>query len=180
MLANSLSLLRMGLVPLLLWSLHRDDSGLSWLPPGLLLAAAATDWLDGVAARRLGQASRLGRILDPLADKLLVGCVGIALVYWRGFPLWLVALQLFRDAAIVAAGLLLLRSRAMVLAASWAGKLATACMLLTVFSYLCDLGEALRILATYATAALLLFSSVGYGRSLLRVMRTPAGQGHGA
>lgn len=176
MLANSLSLLRMGLVPCLLWSLHRDDNGLSWLPPALLLAAAATDWLDGAAARRLGQVSRLGRILDPLADKLLVGCLGVALVYWRGFPLWLVALQLFRDAAILAAGLFLLRSRGMVLAASRAGKLATVCMFLTVFSYLFDLGEAPRALAAYATAAVLLFSSVGYGRSLRRVTSTPAPQ----
>ena len=174
MLANFLSLLRMGLVPFLLWSLHRDASGVSSLSAALLGSAAATDWLDGVAARRLGQVSRLGRILDPLADKLLVGSLGIALVYWRGFPLWLVALQLLRDAAIVTAGLFLLRSRAVVLAASLAGKLATVCMLLTVFSYLFDLGEALQALAAYATAALLLFSSVGYGRSLRQVMSTPA------
>ena len=174
MLANSLSLLRVGLVPVLLWSLHRDDCGLSSLSAALLISAAATDWLDGAVARRLGQVSRLGRILDPLADKLLVGSLGIALVYWRGFPLWLVVLQLFRDTAIVAVGLFLLRSRAVVLDASRAGKLATASMLLTIFSYLFDLGEALQVLAAAATAALLLFSSVGYGRSLRQVLGTPA------
>ena len=174
MLANSLSLLRMGLVPVLLWSLHRDDSGLSSLSAALLISAAATDWLDGAVARRLGQVSQLGRILDPLADKLLVGSLGIALVYWRGFPLWLVVLQLFRDTAIVAVGLFLLRSRAVVLAASRAGKLATASMLLTIFSYLFDLGEVLQVLAAAATAALILFSSVGYGRSLRQVLGTPA------
>ena len=87
MLANSFSLLRMGLVPFLLWSLHRDGSGLSSLSAALLIAAAATDWLDGVAARRLGQVSRLGRILDPLADKLLVGSLGAGQVgYDRPFP----------------------------------------------------------------------------------------------
>lgn len=174
MLANSFSLLRMGLVPFLLWSLHRDGSGLSSLSAALLIAAAATDWLDGVAARRLGQVSRLGRILDPLADKLLVGSLGIALVYWRGFPLWLVVLQLLRDLAIVTAGVYLLRSRAVVLAASGAGKVATTCMLVTLFSHLFDLGGTLQALAAYAAAAMLLFSSVGYGRSLRQVMSTPA------
>lgn len=177
MLANSVSLLRIGLVPLLLWSLHRDGSGLSWISAVLLMTAAASDCLDGIAARRLGQVSDLGRILDPLADKLLVGSLGIALVFWRGFPLWLMVLQLARDVAIVTAGVALLRYRGVVASASRAGKGATVAMVFAIGSYIIGLPAPIQRLSVFAAAALLLVSSVGYVRALRRMWDAAGNQG---
>ena len=70
MLANGLSVARVFLAPAVAYSLYRDGQGLGHLTLTLtlMLAAGATDILDGWAARRLGQTSPLGRVLDPLAE----------------------------------------------------------------------------------------------------------------
>ena len=169
MLANSLSLLRVLLAPLAIYSLYRDalaPTATPWLTLALFVSAAATDMLDGVAARRLGQISRVGKMLDPLADKVFIGSVCVALVWWRGFPLWLLAVQVARDLAIVTAGAVLLRKRDLVMSASRAGKYATCGMALTMLSYVLDLSGAVRQVLIWTTTALLALSTVGYGRRL--------------
>ena len=74
----------------------------------IIIIAGITDGLDGLVARRTGQTSDFGRLLDPIADKvLLVAAFVAASVPGRGFeplPMWLVALAILRDVGIVAAG----------------------------------------------------------------------------
>lgn len=74
-----------------------------------LSVAGASDFLDGFLARRLGQTSELGRVLDPAADRLLTVVVVLGLAWRDIIPWWLVALLLLRD---VVMGVALLRSRA--------------------------------------------------------------------
>jgi len=79
--ANSITLLRILLVPLFAWALlyHNEShaegytgSGWYWAAVILFAVAAASDGIDGWVARQFGQKSQLGRILDPIADKLLL------------------------------------------------------------------------------------------------------------
>lgn len=92
---NALSFLRLLGVPLFLWLVlgpHADGWAVA-----LLIVSGGTDWLDGKIARATGQISRLGQLLDPLADRLYIAAtlVGLAL---RGLvPWWLVVLLLARD-----------------------------------------------------------------------------------
>ena len=92
---NALSFLRLLGVPLFLWLVlgpHADGWAVA-----LLIVSGATDWLDGKIARATGQISRLGQLLDPLADRLYIAAtlVGLAL---RGLvPWWLLVLLLARD-----------------------------------------------------------------------------------
>jgi cardiolipin synthase len=106
--ANGLTLLRLvgapGVVVLLL-----SEQALAAL--ALFTAAALTDAMDGFVARRFNGASPLGRLLDPLADKLLVGSVALALAALGAVPAWLAALAIGRDAAL-GAGALVVRRRA--------------------------------------------------------------------
>ncbi|GFH10366.1 uncharacterized protein HaLaN_05666, partial [Haematococcus lacustris] len=64
--------------------------------------SGASDWADGALARRLGQSSVLGSYLDPLADKVLIGCVVGALASKGLVPAWLAVLVLGRDVGLVA------------------------------------------------------------------------------
>ena len=89
MLANGLSLSRICLAPVVVYGLYRDGQGVGPITLVLMLVAGVTDLLDGWVARRLGQTSRLGRVLDPLADKLFIGSVCVGLVVLRAFPFWL-------------------------------------------------------------------------------------------
>ena len=173
MLANALSLLRIALAPVVVLSLRHDGAQAGAVSILLLGLAGATDVLDGIAARRLHQTSRLGRVLDPVADKIFIASVCGALVAWQSFPAWLLLLQLVRDAGILAAGAFLLRRR-QVVGASPAGKAATWAMFLTILAYALAPGEPPMAGWLQGIAAgLLLLSAVGYGRRLAALVREP-------
>jgi CDP-diacylglycerol--glycerol-3-phosphate 3-phosphatidyltransferase len=108
-LPNTLTLLRIFFVPLLVAALVQDSwvirlSGVTitneLLALGIFLAAAATDLLDGWLARRWGQITTVGTLLDPIADKLLVSAALISLVQERALPGWMAILIISREFAI--------------------------------------------------------------------------------
>ncbi|MGD9572751.1 MAG: CDP-diacylglycerol--glycerol-3-phosphate 3-phosphatidyltransferase [Thermoleophilia bacterium] len=122
---NALSLLRLAALPVLLWMLATAEGPTApWA--GLLFGlVGATDLLDGYLARRWHAESRFGRIVDPLADRLLVivGLVGLILLgrfHWTG-PAILIA----RDVLIVLAYALLMR-RGIEMRVDMAGKISSA------------------------------------------------------
>lgn len=80
---NLLTIGRILAIPLICWLLATGDLPLRVVALALYVLAAVSDWLDGYLARRLGQYSPLGKMLDPIADKLLVGALLIVLA-WDG------------------------------------------------------------------------------------------------
>jgi CDP-diacylglycerol--glycerol-3-phosphate 3-phosphatidyltransferase len=105
-LPNSLTLLRIFIVPLLVVVLLTKFSE-NWigvpqhlLAVSLFLVAAFTDWLDGYLARRRRQVSRLGILLDPIADKLLISAAFISLVENKLAPAWAVVIIIGREFAV--------------------------------------------------------------------------------
>ena len=105
-LPNTLTLSRIFVVPLLVAVLLTPFSE-DWLgvprhllAAGLFLAAAFTDYLDGHIARRRQQVSRLGQLLDPIADKLLISAALISLVENRLAPAWAVVIIIGRELAV--------------------------------------------------------------------------------
>jgi cardiolipin synthase len=96
---NLITVLRIMLVVPIAWSLLQREFGLSL---GLFLVAGVSDGLDGFLAKHYGWTSRLGALLDPLADKaLLVACY--AALTWVGLlPAWLLVLVVLRDVVIIA------------------------------------------------------------------------------
>ena len=95
-------------------------------------AVVATDWVDGWVARRTGQVSELGKILDPTADRLAIASGLIALVVRGAFPLWAALLILVRDAAILAAGAFLLAGRRIRIEVRFIGKSATFALMCAI------------------------------------------------
>jgi cardiolipin synthase len=92
---NALSVLRLLGLPLFLWLVlgpHADGWAL-----GVLMASGITDYLDGYLARRLDQASRLGQILDPVADRLYILAVVIGLAIRHVVPWWFAVILPLRD-----------------------------------------------------------------------------------
>ena len=173
MFANSLSVLRILLGPPTIYSIYRgsgesDAAFFNNLTLVFLILAAATDLFDGYAARHLGQISRLGKILDPIADKLFIGGVCAALVGYKGFPLWLLAIQVARDLAIVVSGAMLLKKRHMVISASRLGKYATVAMALTMLFHVIEVDAQAKSGMIWITTALLVASTAGYGRSVFK------------
>lgn len=121
---NLISAIRIALVPVFLWLLIglEEPAAAGWL----FAFIAATDWVDGYLARRLGQVSKVGEFLDPLADRLAVVAALIGGLITGDLPRWFAALVLAREVAIGFGALYLgLRSKAK-LEVRWIGKLATA------------------------------------------------------
>jgi cardiolipin synthase (CMP-forming) len=162
MTANILSFARMLLVLPLLSSLHHDGESISFTTLSLLALGALSDLADGYFARRYNQVSRLGRVLDPLADKLFLGALGVGLYLWHGFPAWLVAAILFRDAVIVLVGLFLLWVHDVVIRPNYFGKYTTVCLILVGLAYLINLGAPLRGGLGALAGVMLVVSSVSY------------------
>ena len=96
---NALCILRMLLVVPIAWLLVTDKY---WLTLAMFAFAAMTDGLDGFLAKRCGWTSELGKILDPLADKILLVGVFITLAAIGVVPLWLAATAVLRDVTITA------------------------------------------------------------------------------
>ena len=123
---NLVTTIRLLCIPVFLWLLLRGPHHRGWYPAALLLGAlGATDGVDGFIARRFHQVSTLGKVLDPIADRLLLGVAAISIIAVGGVPLWVGLLAVVRE-ALVATGFLLvaaLGGRRMDVA--WAGKAGT-------------------------------------------------------
>jgi len=127
---NAISLARLIGVPVFLWLvLGVDSKAGDWWAIGLLIAASASDWLDGKIARALNQQSRLGELLDPAADRLYIVATIVALAVRAIIPWWLVGLLAARE-LLMAVVLAVLRRRGWgTLQVSFVGKTATLCLL---------------------------------------------------
>jgi len=108
-LPNALTVLRIFFVPLLLAAMLRRDISLDtgffvitkeWLALLIFLSAATTDLLDGYLARRRRQITTLGKLLDPIADKLLISAAFISLVELGRVPAWMVVIIVGREFAV--------------------------------------------------------------------------------
>jgi cardiolipin synthase len=91
----------------------------------------ATDWVDGFVARRTGQVTELGKVLDPVADRLAIAAGLIALVVRGAFPLWAATLIIVRDVAVLAGAAVLAR-RGVRIEVRWLGKIATFSLMVSI------------------------------------------------
>jgi CDP-diacylglycerol--glycerol-3-phosphate 3-phosphatidyltransferase len=153
-LPNFLTLIRIFLVPVLVVVLLTRTGGYL-LGPAIFGAAVITDWLDGYLARRRNQITRLGILLDPLADKLLVAAAFLSLVEMGAVQAWIVMIILAREFAVT--GLRSIASgRGILIAASPLGKAKMVAEVVAIFA----LFFARRFPALETTAQVLLWVSV--------------------
>ncbi len=94
---NAISFARVLLMPVCAWLLASGRFGLGFLLTALV---GTTDWVDGWLARRTGTVSRVGQLLDPLADRLYIFATVLALVVRDGLPLWWALVLIGRDAVL--------------------------------------------------------------------------------
>lgn len=179
---NALTALRLVLTPFFAAALLAGDLPRAWL---LFLLAGVSDGLDGLLARLLDQRSSLGRVLDPLADKLLLG-TAFALLAWTGrLPVWLTVLAVGRDVVILAGLAALRRAGVEVfgrIRPTLVSKLNTLCQLVLTFLTLSEaagggpyLGGVPRDLLIVLAGLLAVASGVRYVRQGLALR--PARQG---
>lgn len=123
---NMISLVRLALVPVFAVLIVVGEDGWALL---VLAVSGASDWLDGVLARRLNQVTRLGQILDPFADRLFIFVTLIGLAWREVVPLWLVLAIVARDVLLALTVPVLARLGYGTLEVTLVGKVATFALL---------------------------------------------------
>ncbi len=146
---NLLSMLRLLGVPLFLWLVLVPQA--DWWALLVLALAGLSDWLDGKIARAWNQATKLGQILDPLADRLYIFAALLGLVLRGIIPWWLMGILVLRDVLILGALPLLRHFGYGPLPVNFAGKAATLCLLysfplLFLAGYASIVGDVARII----------------------------------
>jgi cardiolipin synthase len=124
---NAISVVRLLCIPLFVYLLFGRDSraAAAWLLAGL----GATDWVDGYIARHFNQVSTLGKVLDPVADRVLLLVAGVSLIADHAVPVWLAVVVLVREALISIAVLALAAAGARRIDVQWAGKAGTLALM---------------------------------------------------
>jgi CDP-diacylglycerol--glycerol-3-phosphate 3-phosphatidyltransferase len=177
-LPNALTLLRIFLVPVLVVVLLTRAEGGLFLGAGIFGLGVLTDYLDGYFARRRNQVTKLGILLDPLADKLLTAAAFLSLVEMGLAPAWMVMIILGRELAVtglrnVAAG------RGILIAASPLGKGKMVSQVVAIFLLLFSRPfpqiRLLAIVCLWAVIAMTVVSGIDYFLRFWRdVLRSPA------
>lgn len=136
---NILSTLRISAIPAIVWLIiHTTPRNF----PLLILVSFFSmllDFFDGYLARKLSQETELGRILDPVADKLMVSCIVVALILKTDFPLWLGIIIIGRDLLIVTAAVLIFKGKQVISTSILIGKVTFALLGALLMIYILDL-----------------------------------------
>ena len=101
-----------------------------------MFGAAATDFWDGRLARKLAQMSDLGRVLDPIADKICVVVTAFLLVDLRGLPIWYLGLLIARDLGILILGYVVVTKTKVMVESNQLGKLAVTAVALALVIFI--------------------------------------------
>jgi cardiolipin synthase len=137
---NAITALRLASVPVFEWLLfgaHRQTAAAILL--GLL---GATDWVDGFLARRLHQVSTVGKVLDPTADRVLVGAAVVSVIVAGAVPLWFGIATLVREALVSLAVVTLAALGAERIDVTWLGKAGTFGLMFAYPTFLLAHGHA--------------------------------------
>jgi cardiolipin synthase len=167
-LPNAITLVRLSCLPVFLWLLFGRDNraAAAWL----LAALGATDWVDGYLARRMGQVSELGKVLDPVADRLLFLVGGGAILVDGSVPTWFALVVLVRETLVGGTTLVLAALGARRIDVTWFGKAGTFLLMVAFPLFLAshstlgwaDVAEVLAWAAGIPGLALSLYAAVLY------------------
>ncbi len=121
-LPNSLTIFRIGLVPILVAVLLTEMPDREFWGLGIFIVATLTDYFDGFIARKTGAVTVMGALLDPIADKLLITAAFISLVELNLAPAWMVTFIVGREFAVTALRMIAME-RGLAISATWWGKI---------------------------------------------------------
>jgi len=176
--ANIITVIRILLAPVFVWLLLADngqDGVLRWVAAGLFIVAIATDGIDGSIARRRNLVTNLGILLDPIADKVLIGGALVSLSILGELWWWVTIVILVRELGITALRFAVLSER--VIPASKGGKLKTVMQSVAISLFLTPLwtvvGDWVHIVNGVAMGAALVLTVYTGVEYLYRALRAP-------
>lgn len=179
---NLVTVVRLSCLPVFLWLLFgaEDRAAAAWLLAGL----GVTDWVDGYIARHLHQVSEVGKVLDPVADRLLFFVGGGGILVDGSVPRWFAGVVLGREALVAVATLVLAALGARRIDVTWYGKAGTFALMMAFPFFLAghsdlswaDTGEVLAWVTGIPGLALSLLSAALYVPMARRALQDGRGR----
>jgi cardiolipin synthase len=171
---NAIGFARLALIPVFLVVALSSEDGVDALSAALFALIGWGDYADGIAARLTRQYSRLGALMDPVTDRLLV--IGGVVVCWRFdlLPRWALAILIVRELLMVALGRYGL-AHGVELRINWPGRISVAPLMGALFFAICGLGGLAEVLL-YVGLVLALLASALYVRSGLEQLQRSGGE----
>jgi cardiolipin synthase len=166
---NAIGFVRLALVPVFLVIAFSSRDGIGAPQAALFAVIGWGDYADGIAARLTGQYSRLGALMDPVTDRLLIISGAVVCWHFHLLPRWALAVLAARELLMVALAEYGLR-RGFELRINWPGRLAVAPVMGAFFFAMTGLGTFARVLL-YVGLALALLASALYLRNGARMLR---------
>ena len=170
---NAMSCLRLVVLPVFVWLYFFPPDGNGVWALIVLVISGLTDLFDGYLARRLNQVTRLGIVLDPIADKLTQATVTccIAIRYPEYFVIFV--LTVIKELAMLIGAVKIKKSGREIEPAKWFGKVYTTLFYCTMALLLLfnDLSDTARIILFYLVLAMLIFAFVMYVPVFIKIMR---------
>ena len=168
---NILSFIRIILItPFVVFFLDKD-----YVASVIVIAISGiTDFVDGYIARRFHQESELGKILDPLADKLTLIAVGVCLIFIEPFVLPMMIILVIKDLMMLIGGSYIVRNGVIPPKSKWYGKVGTFMFYITVgviilFEIIGYQNQLISLILLGVTSAMMIFSLVMYARMFLQI-----------
>ncbi len=168
-LPNAIGFARLALIPAFLIVALSSRDGVGWPEAALFAVIGWGDYADGITARLSGQYSRLGALMDPVTDRLLVICGVVVAWRFQLLPRWALAVLAARELLMLAVGRYGI-SRGLELRINWPGRLAVAPVMASFFFAMTGLRTLSEVLL-YVGLALALLASALYVRSGIRQLR---------
>lgn len=171
---NMLSFFRLCLIPVIVWLYVRAEN-YHWAGYMLILSGL-TDIADGFVARHFHMISDIGKILDPIADKLTQAAMLICLMVRYPDIMWPFALMVIKEAFMIISGLLVINKTGVVIGADWHGKGATVVLYATMFLHVfwTDIPKLLSQCSIAVCTGMILLSFIMYGLQNIRILQEKA------
>ena len=167
---NILSAVRIMLVPVFIYLFFAYYESRIYVPLCVFLLAGITDVLDGYLARRNDWITNLGKLLDPLADKLMQCSVLVCFAAKKAALQWLACMFIAKELFMICGALIVLKKIKVTVKSHWYGKLTTAAFyLIAVLAFLLDIDEKTAIALFIPVLAFELFCMVMYIFDTLRI-----------
>jgi CDP-diacylglycerol--glycerol-3-phosphate 3-phosphatidyltransferase len=167
--SNMLSLSRIFILPLIVFGLTKRTMFHKIFTLGVMTVAMMTDGLDGYLARRRNEVSALGKILDPIGDKVCIGVIAIVVTILRDFPWWAMGFIILRDMSIVTGGVLMVGKWTVITSSNIWGKATSLFQSLSVIAYAFGVPH-----RSYPLTVAIVFtgvSSISYGIEFFHLVR---------
>lgn len=162
-LPNFFTVLRLIFLPFILIALNMQTRGGDFIAIILMALACLTDFLDGYYARKLDKKSNVGRMLDPLIDKLSVDTAMLVLASAKGLPYWYVFIVIFRDLFLLLGGTFVISKRRLVVESNKLGKWTSTLFALVIISFTINIPY-VKTALMYISLLMVPLTLVGYTR----------------